>query len=299
MRHLLALACAFSATLVFAAANTPWESTTWQDEPSWKTTHGETLVIVSEARSRVIYFGGLDQHSNLLSAPPSREPLVHGKPSPNWGGHRFWLGPQSRWGWPPPNDWEFSAATKAHVENEKLILEESHEDSAYPKIQREYSWEGNRLSCSALWRPEGRPYYGMHIIPIEAPATIQVALYKWEHVPHGLVGIRGDNPNVTDPIPAPSVSVEGNRVTLITGKATAKLGFYPQTLEVKRGDWTLLVHPGPNHGAVLESPDFGYLSQVWVGDAHYNFCELEQITAFLIAGEDGWCGTTIYFEARK
>lgn len=280
------------------AADTGWQRTTWNDEPAWQSEHGLQRVVVSEARSRVIYLGPADGQHNLLSAPTPREEPSAKQGAPNWGGHRFWLGPQTRWNWPPPRDWEFSAAVSATVEGDHLHLKEPQTDSAYPALERDYVWEGDRLRCTGRWQPKGRPYYGMHVVAVDVPAKIEARLYAWDNVPLGTVAVRGDTPNAKDPLPHPAVKVEGTRAIMTTGIEVAKLGFYPQTLSVERGDWTLFVHPGPVEGIALESPDYGYLSQVWVGNPSHTFCELEQISPFLLAGPDGWCSTTIYLEAR-
>jgi hypothetical protein len=302
--------CAATLAAIFALALGPknsaaasWEATSWHGEKGWKASSGATLAIVSETRSRLIYLGASDEKSNLLSAPAERGELIRGKPSPNWGGHRVWLGPQSRWGWPPPRDWEFSATASAEIKGDRLILEDRHEDAAYPAILREYVWEGNRLRCTARWKPapHDRPYYAMHVVPIDVPAAIDVSLFKWERVPLGVVGIHGDQPDAAHALPVASVTVNasGDRATVASGIVTSKLGFRPQTLQVKRGAWLLMVRPGPTHGVELESPDFGYISQIWVGDSHATFCELEQITPYLIPADDGWCASTIYLEAAK
>ena len=84
-----------------------WEKSTWQGEPAWASIHGPVRAIVSEARARLIYLGAADGSYNLLNAPTPRP--AEGQ---NQGGHRFWLGPQYRWVWPPLKEWEFSAAAQ-------------------------------------------------------------------------------------------------------------------------------------------------------------------------------------------
>jgi len=276
----------------------PWQKTTWNDEPAWLSKNGAQEAIVSEARSRVIYLGPASGDHNLLSAPVPKSVPTGTVVAPNWGGHRFWLGPQSRWGWPPIADWEFSAAQNAvNNSSNELVLTEVHHDARYPAIERIYAWEGDRLRCTARWRAGDKPYYGMHVVAIDVPAEIEPSLAPWEHVPLGLVGVRGDNPNAINPLPHPAVVVKDGHADIKSGIAVGKFGFYPQALSVKRGDWTLLVHNGPVEGTPIESPDFGYLTQLWVGDARSTFCELEQITPFLLPDAQGWCGSTIYLQA--
>jgi len=294
----LSLLLTFLFTVVVGRAAT-WQKTTWNDEPAWVAANGAQEAIVSEARSRVIYFGAISGDHNLLSAPVPKAAPTAKVFAPNWGGHRFWLGPQSRWGWPPNADWEFSATQMAEATGPELILHEVHRDTRYPAIERIYVWEGDRLRCTARWREGDKPYYGIHIIAIDTPAEVAPRLASWEHVPLGLVGIHFDNPDALKPLPHAAVVVKNGQAEIKSGIAMGKFGFYPQTLSVQRGDWTLLVQNGPVQGTPIESPDFGYLTQVWVGDAHSTFCELEQITPLLLPDEHGWCGSTIYLQAKR
>lgn len=296
----------FNWVFIFAVLLAPtvvaaqsWQKTTWNDEPAWVAKNGAQEAVVSETRSRVIYIGPVSGEQNLLSAPVPKAAPTAKISAPNWGGHRFWLGPQSRWGWPPNADWEFSAAQSVKVAGDKLLLTEVHHDLRYPAIERTYAWEGERLRCTARWRAGDKPYYGMHVVAIDVPAEIEASLAAWEDVPFGLVGVRGDHPNAANPLPHPAVVVKDGRAAIKTGIAVGKFGFYPQTLSVKRGDWTLLVHNGPIEGTPIESPDFGYVTQLWVGDARATFCELEQITPFLLPDAEGWCGSTIYLQAMQ
>ncbi len=281
------------------ASSLEWQKTTWNNEPAWVAQNGAQEAIVSEARSRVIYIGPASGDHNLLSAPVPKAAPTPKIFAPNWGGHRFWLGPQSRWGWPPNTDWEFSAAQNVAMKGSELVITEVHHDLRYPSIQRVYVWEGEHLRCTARWRGGDKPYYGMHVVAIDVPAEIAPRLASWERVPFGLVAVRGDNSNATDPLPHPAITLKDGRAIAKSGIAVGKFGFYPQTLSVRRGAWTLLVQNGPVEGTPIESPDFGYLTQLWVGDEHATFCELEQITPFLLPDDHGWCGSTIYLEAIR
>jgi hypothetical protein len=219
--------------------------------------------------------------------------------APNWGGHRFWLGPQSRWIWPPVKEWEFSAAEAVTSEGPVLRVKHARLNPAYPRVEREYSWSEDRLKCAVRWSGGEKPFYGMHVIAIDNPAEITARPYTWDHVPHGVVGVHGDTPNTQTPLPNAAVEVAGDRLRIRNGITTAKLGFPPQVLQVTRGDWTLSVAPGEIQGTPIESPDFGYLSQVWVGPKQYTYSELEQLTPFMLPADDGWCGSTLYLQATR
>jgi hypothetical protein len=300
MRHCIGLVLALLCRVVNPLSAEPapgWTRQDWNGEPAWSSTHRGAKAIVSETRARLIYFGPEDGSHNLLSAPtPLLRPSAT-ESAPNWGGHRFWLGPQSRWKWPPVSDWEFAAAARVETTGAALVLTHSQTDKRYPALQREYAWEQERLRCTVRWQHTGAPFYGMHVFAIEVPASIDVRLAKWDRVPHGIVGINGDSPNATNPLPHAAATVENDKVRLRSGLATGKFGFFPQILQVARGAHTLRVHPGVNQGIEIEAPDFGYLTQVWVGPEKATFAEMEQITPYLLSGDKGgWCASTVYLE---
>lgn len=277
-------------------ADVNWTKTRWNDEPAWTSTHAGVRAIVSEKRCRLVHLGPEGEAVNLLSAPARPATANAGDPAPNQGGHRFWLGPQSRWKWPPVADWEFSAAAKVSVEGSVLHLEHPHAEKRYPAMTREYAWEGARLRCTVRWAGGAEPFYAMHVVAVNAPTVLEGRLHAWDRVPLGVVGIRGDTPNVNSPLPHPAVTVSGGRARARSGVDTAKLGFFPQTLTVSEKGWLLHLHPGPAAGIPLESPDYGYLSQIWVGPPSYGFAEIEQLTPFLLAAEDGRCASTVFLE---
>jgi hypothetical protein len=301
MHRVLHLALWLLAPICSLLGSAPeWSKTRWHDEPAWISTSQGFDAIVTETRARLIYFGPAGGTENLLSAPTPLECPSAANVSPNWGGHRFWLGPQSRWKWPPVADWEFSAAAQVTTSEGILTVRHAHSVGNYPSLVREYTWENGRLRCTVRWQDDGRPYYGMHVFAIEVPAAIDAKLAKWEHVPHGVVGINGDTPNATAPVPHPAVAIDGGIAHIRSGVAVAKLGFFPQPLEVTRGKHRLIVHPGPTQGTAIETPDFGYVTQIWVGAGSAKFAELEQITPYLIGQStvDRWCASTVYLEAK-
>ena len=271
-----------------------WEKSTWQGEPAWASIHGPVRAIVSEARARLIYLGAADGSYNLLNAPAPRP--AEGQ---NQGGHRFWLGPQYRWVWPPLKEWEFSAAAQVSTRADgTLVVSQPQLDKNYPALTREYAWEGDRLRCTVRWQSDGRPYFGLHVIPVDAPMEIQTKLVKWDETPHGIVNARMVEPVPAFELPHPAIAVDGDTATLRSGIQNAKLGFAPQSLTIARPHgWTLSVAPGPYEGVPLGSADQGYLSQVWVGDSTQNLAELEQLTPYLVGDADGHCASSLYLRA--
>jgi hypothetical protein len=285
-------------TPAIASASVDWKETTWHGERAWRSESGAVVAIVSERRSRLIHFGPADA-LNLLSAPPVAAAPTEEQISPNWGGHRFWLGPQSRWNWPPPTDWEFARAASVTSEQGVLRLAHPQTSTAYPAMVREYRWEADKLRCTVKWRGGDKPFYAMHVFAVNVPTSIRAKLYRWDRVPHGTVGIVGDTPNAPTALPHPAASVVGDSLEIKSGIAVAKLGFFPQPLTISTGGWSLTVHPGVHRGIAIESPDFGYLTQVWVGRESATFAELEQLSPYLLPDNDGWCESTVWVQAAR
>jgi hypothetical protein len=288
-----------TATASFAITAT-WEKTVWQNEPAWISSQDGVRAVVSEARARLIYLGASDGSFNLLNAP---WPQVHpdkNNPWPNQGGHRFWLGPQSRWVWPPPYEWEYSASQDAVVEAGVLILHHTHVNPVYPAITREYAWEGNRMRCTARWQDDGRAYFGIHVVAVNTPFAVTARLEKTKDAPAGLVAAQMAEPEGPILLPHPSIAMDSEHATVRSGIKRVKLGFTSQALAIERPHgWKLSVQPGPNTVAGNSTPDLGYLSQVWVGEKNDDLAELEQLTPYLKGDASGRCSSTIYLEATK
>lgn len=280
------------------SAATPWHKTTWHGESAWSSSQENVTAVVSEARERLIYLGAADGSQNLLNAPTplARPDAAH--PGLNQGGHRFWLGPQHRWIWPPPAEWEYSAAESVSADGPVLTVREPHVNPDYPALTREYAWEGTRLRCTARWHDDGRPYFGLHVVPVDTPMKITVQLVKWDEVPAGMVAARMVAPEPAIQLPHPAVAIAGDRAALTAGVKKLKAGFAPQALTIERPHgWTLSVEPGPFEGVALGSADQGYLSQVWVGGPDDTLAELEQLSPYLRGDAQGNCASSIYIEA--
>ncbi len=275
-----------------------WERTLWRGERAWASDSGPVRAIVSEERARLIYLGGQDGSVNLVNAPwPRRSPTTK-DPWPNQGGHRFWLGPQHRWVWPPPAEWEFSAAAGACVEDGVLVLEHDRVDEDYPALRREYAWTDSRLRCTVSWRDNGRSYFGLHVIAVNTPFSLSARLEPRPDAPFGLVAARMVDPEPPLRLPQPALALSDGHVTVSSGLQRKKFGFVPQALRVERpGGWVLQLHPGPHSRANGQSPDHGFLSQVWVGDGTSDLAEIEQLTPHLAGDASGLCSTTIFIEA--
>ena len=277
---------------------TLWQRTDWRGEPAWTSVSDQVRAIVSEARARLIYLGAVDGAVNLLNAPWPRMTPSAERPWPNLGGHRFWLGPQHRWTWPPPAEWEYSAARATSTREGTLSLEHFHLNSDYPALTREYSWQGNRMRCAVRWTDDGRRFFGLHVVAVDAPIELTTRLQEAPCAPAGLVAARMIDPEPPLRLPHPALQLAGGTARVLSGAKRVKFGFVPQALAVARSaGWTVTVHPGPCSEADGDAPDFGYLSQVWVGEAGCELAELEQLTPPLRGDSFGRCSSTIFIEA--
>lgn len=281
--------------------SSPWVETSFAGERAYEAASGEQTAIVSVSRCRLLYLGAADHSNNLLSAPATAQTPDTENQAPNWGGHRFWLGPQLRWTWPPLTDWEFSAAASVSCTGDTLTLVHPHTEAAYPALTREYAWEGTRLRCTIRWKDNGKAYYGMHVVAVDAPAQLSLALHPELAAPEGVLAIRIDGFDTKGVEQHPAVSMAPDHATLSVksgSEKSAKLGVLPQTLCCERsGGWTLRMHPGPSTGVAIGASDAGRLTQVWVGQAHVPFAELEQLSPLLLGDQTGTCSSTCYLEA--
>lgn len=278
--------------------STCWQKTTWRGETAWSSTQGRVTAVVTELRQRLLYLGPADGSQNLLNAPyPRLLPTAH-NPWPNQGGHRFWLGPQSRWVWPPPTEWEYTSAATVLTRGPTLVLAQPRHDPSFPAVTREYDWDGARLRCTARWADEGPPFFGMHVVPVDLPFVGAAQLVKSAAVPLGMVEVRMEDARVSGFLPHPAVSVAGADALLTAGRRVIKAGFSPQPLSIARAHgWRLTVRPGPYEGIPAGAPDHGYLSQIWVGSPEHDLAELEQLTPYLRGDRSGVCASSIYIEA--
>ena len=270
----------------------------WLGEPAWVSVCGEVRAVVSELRERLLYLGSIDGSVNLLNAPHPRRLPCPTDAWPNQGGHRFWLGPQKHWVWPPPAEWEYSAAAEARSEADTLILRQPHIDSRFPAITREYAWEGDRLRCTARWQDNGTAYFGMHVVAVDLPFVAKAQLAPAATAPHGFVEVHMEGARRDGFLPNPAVSIANAEAALVAGRRIFKAGFMPQPLTVSRAKgWRLSVLPGPNVGHASDAPDHGFLSQVWVGTDIHDWAELEQLTPYLRGDTHGRCASSIYIVA--
>jgi hypothetical protein len=273
-----------------------WQSTRWRGEAAWASTCGAVRAIVTEARQRLIYLGAADGTQNLLNAPLPHTPAED--PWANQGGHRFWLGPQKKWAWPPVADWEYSAAQTVQLEHDCLVLQQPRRNPAYPALTREYAWVDHQLRCTARWTDPQGDFFGMHVVAVDVPLAGSAQLVRGREVPLGLVHVQIDHTATEGFLPHPAIALVRDRAIVRSGEKLLKVGFFNQPLTVDRAaSWRLSILPGPHAGTVGPLPDHGYLSQIWVGGPEYDFAELEQLTPYLRSDGSTPCASTIFLAA--
>ena len=265
------------ATNVVAAE---WRAATWQGERAWASSSRGWTAIVSEERARLIALTPPGAATNLLFAELKNEF--------SWGGHRFWLGPQATWvsPWPPPADWERSAAARVDAEDSVLRVTHPRTNANYPQIVRTYAWRGGVLHCTASW--SDARFQGIHVVQIPASAVVRVKRRVSESLPLGyvLLPIYRRNGLLTDRAVSPAVAkVEGDDITLRGSNVTEKIGVPPQEIVAEIGTHRLTLRRGTMTGMSSNRPDLGMLTQVFLGSEESVFTEIEQLTPLGGEGE--------------
>lgn len=268
-----------------------WRRTEWQNEKAWASVSNGWTAVVSEDRARLVALTPPDGEGNLLFAELKNQF--------SWGGHRFWLGPQGSWKavWPPPRDWETSAAEKIEVEGGLLRVVHPQTDRNYPQIVRSYEWRMGVLHCTASWR-DGR-YQGIHVIQIPTISVVHVERVVSKRLPKGyvLLPIYGRDGTLTgDDAPSAVATINGSHVQLRYGSTLEKIGFPPQDLVAEIGDYHLRLRRGKMVGMSTNCPDFGMLTQVFLGSNESAFIEIEQLTPL---GGDETAVSEILLEPTK
>lgn len=246
-----------------------WQSTRWNGEAAWVADSGEWRAIVSIDRARLIYLGPKTSDTNLLYAPSL--PQEYFRPR---GGHIFWLGPQSEWTgqwgtWPPPAEWEQQAAASVQTDGTRLSLTLPRPDKNRPQLRRSYRWKNDILFCEVSWSGGTGDYQAIQILQLPLRATVEARRLS-ENAP-GFVrfdtkGTQGIEPKV---LGEETVLLSAETVRLTARTVSAKFGFRPHTLDTRIDSYGLELGRGDLHGVVLNTPDRGFETQVFLGNPSY------------------------------
>ena len=220
---------------------------------------------------------------NLLLAPATRENRNR------LGGHRLWLGPQAQWrgGWPPPAAWEYSepeAVSIGAAGELRLTMPATNDD--WPRLTRTYRWDGSSLVCGAEFSGGTRPAQLIHIFPVP-PSVLASATVKPE-ADFGAGYVR--LPSTAGPFaarfpPPVHASLSGDTLTLRHTGEVGKFGFRPQSLTGSIEGYELVVSRGAQSGKVMDEPDEGFHTQVYLSARQEAFAELEQLSPLFAPGE--------------
>jgi len=280
-----------SSNVLAAAPAADWHRTAWQGEKAWKSTSSGWTAIVSEERSRLVSLAESDHGENLL--------YVSTKAAVSWGGHRCWLGPQSKWkkGWPPSDDWEASAAAHVKAAGSLLTITHPHSDSSYPRLIRSYQWRRGVLHCNLIW--QGGCHHAIHILQVPRWSVIhlQRAISKAFPLGYGMPPVFGPVETLDDVAIKPDVGrADGDRMELRHANLAEKIAVAPQELTADIGNYQLKMRPGAVSGVTAAAPDHGLLTQVFVGDLENSFIELEQLSRYV---KDGRAASEILIEPSR
>lgn len=265
---------AFVVVLTASVFGGEWTPTQWRGEPAWESSSCGWTAVVSAERARLI----------ALTPPGGGDSLLFAefKTQFSWGGHRFWLGPQTAWEvvWPPPTDWETSPAARIETEGGVLRVVHPHTDPAYPALTRVYEWRGGVLHCMASW--SDARFQGIHILQIPPDAVVRVKRRITPELPLGYVlpPIYKRDGLLTDREVSPEVArIDGDEITLRnTGVVAEKIAVQPQDIVAEIGGYRLTLKRGEMRGMSEVVPDLGMVTQVYMGIAHNHFTEIEQLT---------------------
>lgn len=285
---LLLQALAFAAFAMLTRADAAWRRTEWRGERAWIASSGGWTAIVSEERARLVSLAPEGGGADLLYAEQ--------KDIFSWGGHRFWLGPQTAWTapWPPPADWERSAAAEIVTEGDILRVKQARAEASYPEIERAYVWRDGVLSCTVSWR-DAR-FQGIHIVQVPKDATVLVRREASEAAPLGYVLLpiyKRPGLRVNEPLSSKVATIAGDSLTLRYGGVREKVGVPPQPIVAEMGAYRLTLRRGEMSGMSETKPDIGMLTQAYFGSAEDPFIEIEQLTPL---GAEGGSRSEILLE---
>lgn len=291
LRFLLTFTCCFLMASVLTPA-AEWRPITWLNEKALVSVTRGWKAVVSLERGRLMYFGPADTEFNLLLAPPTRD-------NPNiWGGHRVWMGPQASWskGWPPPREWESSGPASQTSKDGVLELVMNATKDDWPRITRTYQWDGVKLNCGVTARGGNRPAQIVQIFQVPASTVVTARAHPVDKFVAGYVRLPSMVSHFAAEFPQPAhVTRTGDELTLRHIGAIEKLGFSPQTLTGRSGNYVLTVARGTQSGTVMSEPDQGFFTQVYLGGQE-PFIELEQLSPLFAAGQPA--SFTVVLEAK-
>jgi len=277
----------------------PWQPVEWRGETAWAADSGDWRAVVSNERGRLVYLGPKDGDTNLLYAPALPQESFRQR-----GGHIFWLGPQTEWKgkwgtWPPPDEWEQRPAQFVQPDREWLRLTMSRPDKSRPQLTRAYRWKDGALLCETAWAGGSGDHQAIQILQLPLSATVEAR--QLSTIAPGFVRFdTKGNQSLLSLVLGDEVSLMPGRVVRLAPRAAvAKFGFSAQTLHARIGVYGMEFIRGEIQGGVLDAPDQGFETQVFLGNEKYPFIEMEQLTPRLKNRGDAPNVFTVLIKLRK
>lgn len=284
------------ATAAEAAPAHVWTATTWNGENACALETTVWRAVVSVERGRLVEFGLNGGATPLLFAPETRDTPL------GWGGHRVWLGPQLTWPavWPPPPQWESSAAAAVRAEGARLELDAPDAGDGWPRFTRIYELADGKLACRVRIAGGTRPVQIIQILQTPATTEASFRLHEVDETyPRGFVllpplAVR-KHAVAAQEIPPQMRLVGGGAARLRHTGTTGKFGFPAQTIVARNGVLVWQIAREPLQVAVVDEPDDGFNSQIWLGGAEVPIVELEQLSPRFAAGAEAEFSIVIGF----
>jgi hypothetical protein len=278
---LMAMTLSASGDAADAQPTANWTALTWRGEQAFVLTTAQWRAIVSIERGRLVHFGPAAEETNLLFASATRDDPF------SWGGHRVWFGPQSLWGWPPPVQWERSAAERATASGASLELFVPDAGDGWPRMTRIYELAEGKLACRVRAEGGTRSAQVMQILQTATTTEVDVQPRPSAAWPRGYVRVGGSLGPALQPefLQPQVVTVLADGLRLRYTGIVDKLAFPPQALRANIGAHLLRVDFGGSRGVEVATPDAGFYSQVYLGEATSPVVELEQLSPQWKAGE--------------
>lgn len=265
IRFLLSGLCAI-------AAAADWTPTTWREQPALQSVHAGWTATVCPAWGRLVGLRAPDG-TEVLRVPEKPFAELRGGAA---GGHMVWLCPQSRWGWPPPEHWEY-AAGEPRIDGQALELRLPAGTVERPGLTRRYAWIDAGLRCTVSWQGPGR-WYALQVFQVRGDAEVRLQAKPSPGLPNGFAASTGpDAATRTDAVlPQPCLTADGADVRVWRGAPFQKLFFPYQPIRVRIGSTRISLERLDRPG---EEPEDGRPTMIFSG-ALWDMIEVEQASTW-------------------
>lgn len=283
--HAMRLCPVLALSVLMATALTAeWQPGEWRGRPAWVAQQDGWSAVVCPTWGRLVSLRTPDDR-DFLYVPTAA--TVQERIGSTAGGHLAWLGPQSRWGWPPPAHWEYNPALNATIVGAELHLRSATStDRRFPDVARSYAWEPNGLRCTMRWRND-QSWYGIQVFQVADAARVSLRPLVGPDLPHGVaIAIGSGQPPARSDLslPFPGIALEGGRAVIGHGDTYVKALWPLQPIEATLGDWRLTLSRLDPLGG--EEPEGGKVTMTFSGPEP-GMVEIEQASPMVPPGQRG------------